>query len=493
MTGITSEAPVTEANSTTPPERHSLELGFFSKKKKIYVGNFTEASPDVLKLSDDTGFEYRLDKPIFVDTITIEASKTRSPKIKYEVQTLNSDGFFRVEPEHVSEDSDGRSVCKVNDFVIALRIRSNRTGFFSSTEVIRKIKIDHLSFEDLANYTDLVSRFEKLEHVFLNKYDEDVSALKAEQAKVVAAGKSERDDLAKMRQELEEDRETQESDLAEMKVEVAELETKKTETEAATSKAKKDLESVRGTLSSAQGEQKALDTKVRDLKITLQNLSTSVDEKSAEIKLKTTQAAELNDKLQHLNNDVSLFADDAAGFGRQVDSQNRKYMAILYCILGATAVLTLISIASTWEIYNDYVKDPKLSIWSLISIKSFLAPFILSAYGLLYKLGRPILNEVIANNKRRLEMSRVSILCKDTSDSGTLGLDISPGEKLNIRMTNRMTLMREVLSGKYDDSREHLKRDGQAFEPFTRDVTPRLADPGSQSSEKKTDLSVSPP
>ncbi|MDZ4057242.1 MAG: hypothetical protein U1D69_09785, partial [Polynucleobacter sp.] len=65
----------------------------------------------------------------------------------------------------------------------------------------------------------------------------------------------------------------------------------------------------------------------------------------------------------------------------------------------------------------------------------------------LYIFAKPFVIETMDINRKRLRLSEISILARDTSDSSYLEMDSTPEEVASVRIAIRMQLIREFLSG----------------------------------------------
>lgn len=449
------ETKLTEAKSLPVVKSGNIELGFFSKGKNAFIDIANESAAESFKL-DQEGLSYEFSDPVFIRTVTVEGAQEEGIDINYAVQKLTGLILDTIPADQINTDEDGFSICHINGFVRKFKISSNRQGFFSTSEKVKKIKIDFFTLNDLEALPSLVQRYEHCCNEIDGELQSSMDSVKQREADLTKKAQDHKAQVEKSKSDLEAIKAQHQVDLQTLQAEIKTTEQTFAETDKKLKKTQSEKSNAEAELKDAQETLEKTETSIKSLKEEGQSLKNTLDERSAEISLKSQQVAQLNDQLQQLQNDVSLFADDAAGFARQAESQNKKYLILLVVCLVIGAVLAIVSIISTKAIFDAYVGTPTLGVWSLIAIKTFLFVLMGFAYTYLYKFGKPLVDEMIANNRKKLEISKVSILARDTSDSAAYGTDVTPKEKLQLKMATRMTFMREVLSGVYDGKAQNL-------------------------------------
>nr|BFD62332.1 hypothetical protein BdHM001_10130 [Bdellovibrio sp. HM001] len=465
-------------------QAQGIQLGFFSKRKKHFIDLLGDNSNPEFKL-DANGLYYEFDEPMFVTAITVGAAQEDGIRLKYEVKDFATREFKRISDNFI-EEHDDLSRCTINQFITGFKVSANRIGFFSSSEKVSKIQVDLVSTKDLLDLPDIYDQYLILQGKLTSDTKKAVAAVETQRLELESKITAHNDDVTKSKLALKREKTAHENEISLVKEKFAAQEDELKALNASVSKReidKKNLEEGNRALTEAKA---SLESQLRDLQANSQNLSALIDERESNLTLKSHQISQLNDRLQELHNDVSLFADDVAGFAAQTQSQNTKYLWILGCCLLVSAGLAYISIQSTIEVFNTFKAMPQLGVLNLLGIKAFLLIFMGFAFAFLYKLAKPFMDEIITNNRKRLKMSEVSILARDTSDSALYGSDVSQEDKIKIKMATRMTLMREVLSGVYD-SRSLTK---PVFQLQDTAIVERDATPTKSLSNSKTEPKV---
>lgn len=453
-----------------------VELGFFSKGRERFIEAMADGASDSFRLNDD-GLTYSFSEPVFVNTITVESANDQDIKIKYEVQGISTADWTSIAETGVSE-SDGHSVCKVNAFIKSFKVASGSSGFFSPTEKVKKIKIDIFSTEDLLELPGMVAQYKNLKRDFDNEFKKQVDTLKTKEEKHQQDVQAFNERVALRKASLQEEQEKHNAVIESLKTETLAAQTSLKSIEEDIIQKTNEQTNLDLAIKSANESRDKIEVGVKDLQSRSQDLTNVINEKTEEVKIKSQQTAQLNDKLQQLQNDVSLFADDAAGFAKQAQSQNTRYLWLLAGVIVFSFALAAVSVFSTIQVFEAFKTNPQLGVWNLIGIKAFLLVFMGFAFTFAYKVSRILLDEVISNNRKKLEISKVSILAKDISDSASYGLDLSIQEKLQLKMKIRMPFMRDVLSGEYDGSKKSSLTsddvDTSKLERFVKPVLPAL-------------------
>lgn len=178
-------------------------------------------------------------------------------------------------------------------------------------------------------------------------------------------------------------------------------------------------------------------------------LTGELDEKVATSSLLTKNIAELKAKFDELNRDVTLFAVDLKGYGEHGKRQSRWYIGIIIICILATVVVTYFAYSELSVIWNAIVLDPQRISWSLIAITRFgMLLIFTAALGGITSIGYAFVKRLIQIHERALDLSAISILARDVTDS-----TISEGtssQKMAVFYAARMSLVRNLLSGLFE-------------------------------------------
>lgn len=429
-------------------KQKNIELGFFSQSRNAYIDIFAEGCNQRFDLDQD-GLAYEFSKPVLVTNLKTESASEYGIKIKYEAVLLGEDEFRQLTKVTESDDSP-LSSCEVNEFVTAIRISSNKDGFIFLSERVRKVQVEILSPTDWTKIPKIVETYLSLKKRFGAELALQISDLEKRELELSGRIETHTNEIATQKSQMENERAAHTTKLSELKATIEEHEAQQETIEEAIQKAEELKSALALEFNALDEKTKKTEERAAELKSHLETIEQKVSDRENELQLKSQEVAKLNSELQRLHGDVSLFADDMAGFARQGDAQNRKYLLLLGAIIFLAFALSWNSIRSTAELFATYIAAPQLGVGSLIGLKVFHLAFVGVIFHFLYKFSKPFVTEIMAVNRKRLRLSEITMLARDISDSALYGAEVSQDDKLRFRMATRMTLIREHLSGKLE-------------------------------------------
>jgi hypothetical protein len=451
---------VTAASSTLEPV--NLNATFFSNRSSKFLDLTSDTpaeTPLVVKVGPQ-GYEYILKSPALIETIELTGEgSAKRPSIK--VDALSIDGktvSVRTRPDAAR---DNVLVADVNEIVRGLKISAEGWGVLSKTHKITAVSVRGHSLQDikgieesLYKFFDALEKFNKTSSGTLDEIrdaeDKLAAAKKAFQGELTTGRDKQSLEAAAHKVLLEEDEKNHQTKLSAIEAEVQKageiLEKQTGETKSLRS----EIEQQRAEVQHLGDKFLMIQSETEQAQKKHDDLLQRTSEKDSELKLKTDQATALNDKLQRLNSDVSLFADNMIGFTRQGASQIRTYMFwIVAPCLVITAVLTVFIMIGAWKLVDTFTNHPGIKVTDLILLRTPTVFAAASVFGFLSLVAKPFLRAIREINMKRLALSEISILAGDVSDSALYGQSVTPEEKTELRLKVRMQLVREYFTGNF--------------------------------------------
>lgn len=441
MTVQTIDSLVQKAMNLQKPTESPITLSFFHNKKKDWV-NLAEKDGAEIKIGEFDA-EYSLRRPYLAHRISISGAEELKPThLKIEVQNL--DGSW-TEIQGESDSSDKNIIhFDLSQFIKKIKLSYKHKGFGLFSKVrLKSVNIrgwDKEGFDALESATDsyfsIENSIKELAKNEKTKIDNANAALVNRESAIKT-----REDAITQKEQASQQK------LTELNAQIKESEATLKEKETDIKKKSTEVEKLTQSITN-------LTTKKDQVSKDFLDLETKASEKKQELQVTIESISTQKIKLQELNKDVSLFADDIKGFAHQGTSQIKRNMwAFLIPAIVVAAVVGAWSIWFSERVYADFIAaHGTLQFWEMLGFRLFSLLCVAAVLGFIYKFCRPFILQIIAIDKKRLSLSEISILTQDTTDSATFGLDVDDDEKLQIRITSRMAIIREYLSGKFDTS-----------------------------------------
>lgn len=177
----------------------------------------------------------------------------------------------------------------------------------------------------------------------------------------------------------------------------------------------------------------------------MSNIKTELDNLSNRRELISSEITTKKDDLSKLKANLDLFPSELSDFVRQ-GARNTKTLfwlaaAPIAVIVGMFALL----ISGAVDLSTKITTSQNINIEALIVSRMpyvFVAVTIVTAC---YKIARAFIVELININRQRLNLTKISIIAKDVSNSSEFNLDLNENEIYNLRVRLKMDLLRDHL------------------------------------------------
>ncbi|MDZ4081780.1 MAG: hypothetical protein U1E10_02500, partial [Bdellovibrionales bacterium] len=349
----------------------NLELGFFSEGKNAYIKSFDETAKKSFSVSKK-GVDFHFDEPIFVTKVRAQCPPgTIDPELKFQIFGIEKNHTEDLNPES-STDQSKMTSWQINRFATGFKISSGKTSFFHDEEQIEKLVVQVLDPNDLAEVSERVKAIESFENRKQNAFGMEIAELEKRESDLIEKIAEFNSTQAAEKNVRAEEVKKHSNDLKSLKTEIESLKSEQETLNKQTKAQQESLEKLKIQFTEHEEKLKHSKNEEERVQAELSRISDRIKDRELELEKKSKEVSELTSKLRALNSDVSLFADDMAGFARQGDLQIRKYMWIVIAVLIIATGLSAISVYSTYEIFVTFVGAPALGVANLIAIKAFL-------------------------------------------------------------------------------------------------------------------------
>ncbi|MBO9724634.1 MAG: hypothetical protein J7530_09690 [Novosphingobium sp.] len=196
-----------------------------------------------------------------------------------------------------------------------------------------------------------------------------------------------------------------------------------------------------------------------NIKSELDRLSSSRENLITDVKNKTAELKALKDNLD-------LFPSELSDFVRQGARNTRTLFWLAAAPIAIIVLMFLLLISGAVDLSTKITADQKINLEALIISRMPYVTVAITIITACYKLARSFIVELININRQRLNLTKISIIAKDVSNSSQYDLDLNHEEIYNFRVRLKMDLLKDHL-------KNYISPD---FEPLVpNDMAPKFA------------------
>ena len=202
------------------------------------------------------------------------------------------------------------------------------------------------------------------------------------------------------------------------------------------------LESQRDDLTAQNSSQSAA---LKDAQIQLTDTNDNLRRTMSERSLLQDEVAELSTNLKELKSNIDLFPNELESFVKQGSKNNRTYFWLALAPITLIVVIFVLLISGAVDLTTKITDSQNINIQALV-VSRF--PFVIVAIAVItacYKLSRAFTLELMNVNRQRLNLTKISIIAKDVSNSIEFDSNMTEDEKYQKRLALKMDLLREHL------------------------------------------------
>lgn len=190
-----------------------------------------------------------------------------------------------------------------------------------------------------------------------------------------------------------------------------------------------------------------LSTKELSLKSVIKDLSNTVDEKQAEKSSLISEIVQIKQELDSLRRDKSLFTEDIKGYIKRGSDDIGLYTILAFLPICIMFYVTYNLFCNSQAILSyDFSKNATPMIDFLLSRLPYTIVSVV-IIEVCFRICLHFVSRIIELNKDRLNISRVSIIARDVSDSIFSGIDVEDEEiKFHLMAKLKMDMIKAHLS-----------------------------------------------
>lgn len=424
---------VSKAKEIEEVSAQQLTADFFEHKTRKHIKSLGMDTDIVL---NKHSLIYKLVEPYFVDSVEIQTtdSSIRNIKVSYKIAGQHQDRASVVKySNNLCEFTISCYVSEIN-IVLDQGIVSSILG--GGKCLIRNIKIYGINADGLIDAVNGLKNIKKIKQEIIQAG----STISAENTNSLNAIAVEKEQLIEARSELED----------KIKEKISTLES----LELSINESSVDLEKINDEVESKKNENSSL---TRDIEVKKSHKS-NLD---SEISNLNSRKAELTEQVRKLNENKSLFTDEISSYAEQGRNSIGVYLAIIFIptlvlaimaerLLSNTIALASIEgVASIGQAFSYLVTRIPYAVVSIT--------IIYACYGIISN----IFDKIFYIHKSRLQLSSLSILAKDITDSSRSETQVSDEEVYSQRIKARMDLIKWHIQGMDSNSKIDLPEKSQ--------------------------------
>lgn len=365
-------------------------------------------------------FEFEFKERVAIDYVVIKGDGY-SDFHEIELEVVDIDGIpHKIE----NKFKDGQAFFQVSKIVWSVKFRPS--SLFFSNPQITSVSVYGYELSGLPNIVKALDRIETIKESAIREIEAKKNALDERAAQVLVI-ENDRSNIREQITQLKGTVSRENGKLSRIRNDFAEQNAK--------------LAGVNQAIDASQIKKSHLDGELENLQRKLVDASASVLENESKLKL--------------LKENLSLFPSELSDFVRQGQHSIRTY---LICLCFPASVMGYMLYTLIWggvDLSTVITEDINVNIAAIIVSR---APYVLVATAIItacFYICRMFILEIVRVNRQRLNLTKISIIAKDISNSAETGLAMSDQEKFDRRLSLKMLLMREHL-------KDYISRD---FEP----------------------------
>lgn len=369
--------------------------------------------------------DYNFKVPVFVSFIVLNC-KEYSEYSDFDFSVQLFDG------EKISlKTSPKAGVVKLTVAMICKSISMRPPAVFFSDPTLIELKIFGNKVDELRNVVDFINAFDSKKEQALAEVDVAYSRLDDRAAEVNVL-------------------EAQRNDIR------SQIQTVKTQYTREVNK----LDKARSDNLELTAKHQALEAEHRQITRQSVEINSEISRLSARRDETKRMISDLQDQLKSLKENVNLFPSELSEFVKQGQQNIKVYMIFSVAPIAIIAVMFGMLIGGAADLTTIVTGNEKIN---LLAIAVSRAPFVMVAIAIItacFYLARMFVLEIIRVNRQRLNLTKISIIAKDTSFSLENEMSMDQDEIYAKRLKLKMDMMREHL-------RDYLGKD---FEPNLPDI-----------------------
>ncbi|MEB2846819.1 hypothetical protein [Endobacterium cereale] len=432
MTGI--EA----AFSRTHPEPIDIDLSFFSHKSRRSTGLIGNETEDGHVKARKAWLDFDLREVVYITSIRVYATGYEN----YHEMELSFVPYLSAETKILTASfSEGEFLFSVNDFTKGFGLRPFEAGFFKTAK-ITKVEVSGVEKEHV---TGMVR--------FAQNADREIKRAEDGLSKYLTRAQKAYDEIQAHQQTVDELDET----IEEKSDQVQSLDTQVQELSRTHQKIQEDI-AVAKTVIEDQTKREAA-------------IQQTIDQLTDDRKELTSRISQLGSELRELKANINLFPTELAGYVKQGTRNIRLYAALCMVPVAVIVYVTYRLFSNSERLLDAFQTLGQISIFDFLISRLPYVVVSATILGICYSTLRALIAEIIAINRRRQELFKVSIIASDVSYASQDGMELTDDERYELRTQTKMELLKEHLRQNVGD--EYTYSPGKAFMEKIKRLPPK--------------------
>lgn len=432
MTGIET------ALSRAHPEPIDIDLSFFSHKSRRSTNLIGNNAEDGYIKGRKAWLDFDLREVIYITTIRVHAIGYEN----YHEMELSFIPYLSDEERNLTASfSEGEFVFAVNDFTKGYGLRPSETGLFKTAK-ITKVEVSGIEKEHV---TGMVR--------FAQNADREIKRAEDSLSKYFTRAQKAYEEIQAHQETVEELNEA----IEKKSEDIRSLETQVQELSRTHKKAQEDIAVAKTVIEEQTKREEAIQQ--------------TIDQLTDERKDLTSRISQLGAELRELKANINLFPTELAGYVKQGTRNIRLYAALSFIPIAVIVYVTYRLFNNSERLLDAFQTLGQVRIFDFLISRLPYVAVSATILGICYTTLRGLITEIIAINRRRQELFKVSIIASDVSYASQDGMDLTDDERYELRTQTKMELLKEHL--RQNVGEEYTYSPGKAFMEKLKHLQPK--------------------
>ncbi|MBU1313434.1 MAG: hypothetical protein KJ947_05415 [Alphaproteobacteria bacterium] len=400
------------AFSRSHPAPIDIDLSFFSHKTRRSTNLVENDSENNYVKARRSWLDFDLREIVFITSIRVHAQGYES---YHEMELSFVPSLSEEEKKLTATFSEGDFVFHVNDFTKGFGLRPSEAGLFKSAK-LTKVEVSGVEKEHITGIVRFVQnvdrerkRIEDSLTTYFTKAQKSYEEIQSNQEALEALDES----------------------LIEKADEVKALEDKIQQLSRTQKKIQQDIE-VAKTVSEEQTKRE-------------EAIQQTIEKLTDDRKELTSRISQHHAQLQELKANINLFPTELAGYVKQGTRNIRLYAALALIPLGVIVYVTYRLFSNSERLLDTIQTLGEITIFEFLISRLPYVAVSATILGICYTMLRGLISEIIAINRRRQELFKISIIATDVSYASQNGMELTDEERYDLRTQTKMELLKEHL------------------------------------------------
>lgn len=423
------------------PEPMDIDISFFSHKTRRSTSLVGNGSEDNYVKARRSWLDFDLRDVVFITTIRVHATGYET----YHEMELSFVPYLNEEEKKLTATfSDGEFIFHVSDFTKGFGLRPSEAGFFKSAK-LTKVEVSGVEKEHVTGMVRFVQnvdrerkRIEDGLSAYFTRAQKSYEQIQANQNEIEALDES----------------------ISEKSNELKALEDKIQQSSRTQKKTQEDIE-VAKTVYEEQAKR-------------AEAIQQTIEKLTDDRKELTSRIAQHQAQLQELKANINLFPTELAGYVKQGTRNIRLYAALALIPLGVIIYVTYRLFSNSERLLDTIQNLGNITIFEFLISRLPYVAISATILGICYTMLRGLIGEIVAINRRRQELFKISIIATDVSYASQDGMELTDEERYELRTQTKMELLKEHM--RQNVGEDYTYSPGRRFEENLRRLPPKQQD-----------------